>query len=309
MKKSRFSKVFWPLLAAVTGALGLWIVHSPVPPKHVPVSVDVAVEQPPASEPSAPPQGEEAQTAGAVAPALPEREAAPASPEHKPEIAIVIDDVGLNLAGSQRAIKLPGYVTLSFMPYAERLDEQTAAAREAGHELLLHMPMEPIGREDPGPGALYTTYTAAELKSRLDHALDSFEGFDGVNNHMGSRFTAYAPGMEIVMDELQKRHLFFLDSRTSAQSVGFAIAQKDGLPSVTRDVFLDDSLNPEAIKAQLAATEKVAKRKGYAVAIGHPHENTLGALEAWLPEAEKEGFTFVPVHDLLRNDIVKVNGP
>jgi uncharacterized protein len=306
MKKSRFRKLFWLFIGAGTLALALWIALAPVPPKHAPESVEVAIEQPPV--PSAEPQGDEGQTAGNIAPVSPEHEAI-MPPNHKPEIAIVIDDVGLNLAGSQRAIKLPAYVTLSFMPYAERLDEQTAAAREAGHELMLHMPMEPIGREDPGPGALYTTYTPAELKSRLDHALDSFEGFDGVNNHMGSRFTAFAPGMEIVMSELQKRHLFFLDSRTSAQSVGFSIAQKDGLPTISRDVFLDDSLTPDAIKAQLAATEKVAKRKGYAVAIGHPHENTLAALEAWLPEAEKRGFTFVPVHDLVKAQVIKVDAP
>jgi polysaccharide deacetylase 2 family uncharacterized protein YibQ len=302
MKKSRFPKIFGLFIIAVIGALVLRLTVPPVPHKYAPNSVQIAVEQLPVPE-STMPQGDEGQTAGSVA-AYPEHEKLP--PGHKPEIAIVIDDMGLNLAGSQRAIKLPAFVTLSFMPYAERLDEQTAAAREAGHELMLHMPMEPMGREDPGPGALYTTTTPAELKSRLDHALDSFEGFDGINNHMGSRFTTYAPGMEIVMNELQKRHLFFLDSRTSAQTVGFAIAQKDGLETISRDVFLDDSLSPDAIKAQLAATEKVAKHKGYAIAIGHPHDNTLGALEAWLPEAEKRGFTFVPVHDLLKTNIVKV---
>ena len=95
---------------------------------------------------------------------------------------------------------------------------------------MLHMPMEPIGREDPGPGALLTTLSPADVRARFDHALDSFDGFDGVNNHMGSRFTAYAAGMEIVIAELQKRHLFFLDSRTSAQTVGESIAlQKHGL--------------------------------------------------------------------------------
>jgi polysaccharide deacetylase 2 family uncharacterized protein YibQ len=148
-----------------------------------------------------------------------------------------------------------------------------------------------------------------EVRARMVHALDSFDGFDGMNNHMGSRFTAYTAGMEIVIDELQKRQLFFLDSRTSAQSVGAGIAEKHGLPTISRDVFLDDNLAPDAIKAQLAVTERVAKRKGHAVAIGHPHDATLAALEAWIPEAEKVGFVFVPVHNLLKAHITDVKAP
>jgi polysaccharide deacetylase 2 family uncharacterized protein YibQ len=194
------------------------------------------------------------------------------------------------------------------MPYAERLGEQTTQAREGGHELLLHMPMEPMGREDPGPGALLTTLSPDQIRARFDHALKSFDGFDGVNNHMGSRFTAYEPGMKIVIEELQKHHLFFLDSRTSAKTVGENLARAQELPTIARDVFLDDSLSPESIRAQLAATEHVARRKGYAVAIGHPHENTLQEIAAWLPEAEKRGFVFVPVHALIRGQVVQVNG-
>ena len=303
MKKSKSMRVIALfVIVAGIGGLVLRLVLSPVPHHKLTASVNVPIEKPPVPEQQTAPQGEERQTAGSIMPVLPEHEVVP-PPGHKPEIAIVIDDMGLNLSGSQRAIKLPAFITLSFMPYAERLDEQTAAAREAGHELMLHMPMEPVGHEDPGPGALFTNLPPEEVRARLDHALDSFEGFDGINNHMGSRFTADAAGMQIVAGELAKRHLFFLDSRTSAQSVGFAVAQKQGLPAVTRDVFLDDSLTPAAIKQQLAATERVAQRKGYAVAIGHPHEETLKELEAWLPQAEKQGFEFVPVHDLVKTQI------
>jgi polysaccharide deacetylase 2 family uncharacterized protein YibQ len=276
--------------------LVLWAILTTPPSPSV--SLRVPVERP-ITEEQPTPESEEKPPAITAVPVVPEHE--PVLPSgHKPQIAVVIDDMGLNLSGSQRAIKLPGYVTLSFMPYAERLDEQTTEAREAGHELMLHMPMEPIGRQDPGPGALLTTLSPADVRARFDHALDSFDGFDGVNNHMGSRFTAYTAGMEIVIGELQKRHLFFLDSRTSTQTVGQSIAEKHGLPTISRDIFLDDNLAPEAIRAQLAATERVAKRKGYAVAIGHPHEATLTALEAWLPEAEKQGFVFVPVRNLVK---------
>jgi polysaccharide deacetylase 2 family uncharacterized protein YibQ len=139
-----------------------------------------------------------------------------------------------------------------------------------------------------------------ELRQRFETALASFVGFDGVNNHMGSKFTAYPEGMEMVVDELQQRHLFFLDSRTSGKTVGETIARQHGLPTIARDVFLDDTISVDAIRAQLIETEHVARRKGYAVAIGHPHAATMDALQQWLPEAEAKGFKFVPVRELVK---------
>jgi hypothetical protein len=309
MKKRKRSGIVGLLIAIGVCALAVWIAYT-LPPPRQQLSTRVKVEQlPPEEKPVV--EGEEKAEKGVAAgislPAPAEHEVG--VPENRMEIAIVIDDMGLNLSGSQRAIKLPSYVTLSFMPYAEHLDEQTARAVDAGHELLLHMPMEPVGHDDPGPGALLTKLSPDEIRTRFDKALDSFEDFDGVNNHMGSKFSADAAGMEIVIEELQKRHLFFLDSRTSAKSVGAAIAQKHDLPNVSRDVFLDDSMTPEAVAAQLAATEKVARRKGHAVAIGHPHDVTLKALEEWIPEAEKRGFTFVPVHDFLKARMTNVSAP
>ena len=215
MKKSKLPGIVGLLIAVGIGAFAAWLAFAP-PAKPPLPPVRVKVAQAPAEEQPTP-EGEDQQLASIPMPPAPERPVVLPS-GHKPEIAIVIDDMGLNLSGSRRAMKLPGFITLSYMPYADRLDEQTAAAREGGHELMLHMPMEPIGRQDPGPGALLINLSADQLQARLDHALDSFGGFDGVNNHMGSKFTAYAPGMEIVIGELQKRHLFFLDSRTSAQS-------------------------------------------------------------------------------------------
>ena len=219
-----------------------------------------------------------------------------------PAIAIVIDDVGLDLRGSRQAIALPAAVTLSYMPYATRLREQTREAQVQGHELLLHMPMEPMGHDDPGPDALLVGLPPAELQQRFTTALASFTGFDGVNNHMGSKFTADADGMALVMGELQPRHLFFLDSRTSAQSVGLTTAQRFGVPTIARDVFLDDDMTAAAVRRQLEQTEKLASRKGYAVAIGHPHPATLQALADWLPQAQARGFVFVPLHDLVAGD-------
>ena len=306
MKKSRIKKglkiAFW--LIFVLGGLFVAL----VPPSHTPpTSVTVKVQQPPADIVLAEPPvtgGEEASavTGGetVTVPVAPVEKETPLPKGLRPKIAIVIDDVGLDIKGSEKAIKLPATVTLSFLPYAMRLREQTKAARDAGHELLLHMPMQPIGHEDPGPGALVVDLPMRDLQQRFEDALASFAGFDGVNNHMGSKFTAYADGMTMVMDELQQRHLFFFDSRTSAQSVGKKIAQEKGLPTVSRDVFLDDDQTPDAIRSQLEATERVARHKGYAVAIGHPHAATMDVLMAWTKEADKRGFDLVPLHDLVK---------
>ena len=292
-KKLQF--VFW--LMVVLGFL--WAALMPhgtdlAPSNAVTIQVDRVAEIPVPPNPTQPVQSGDVVTV----PVVPEQEP---SSLHKVKIAIVIDDVGVDLKGSERAImSLPPSVTLSFLPYAVRLREQTKQARELGHELLLHMPMEPLGHEDPGPGALLVDLPMRDLQQRFETALASFTGFDGVNNHMGSKFTAYAEGMDMVVAELQQRNLFFLDSRTSPQSLGEKIARQKGLPTLSRDVFLDDEETPEALRAQLEATERVAQRKGYAIAIGHPHAVTLDALQSWIPEAQKRGVEFVPLKNLLK---------
>lgn len=218
----------------------------------------------------------------------------------RPLLAIVIDDVGIDRPRSRRAWELPGPITLSFLPYAKDLREQARAARARGNELMLHMPMEPNGHADPGPNALLVSLSDTEIRQRVTIDLDSFEGYVGVNNHMGSRFTASRPGMEIVLRLLKARGLLFLDSRTTAQSVGDALAQELGVPSITRNVFLDDDESLSAVRRKLAETEEVARRQGFAVAIGHPHENTLQALAEWLPGVAGKGFALAPLTAALR---------
>ena len=143
----------------------------------------------------------------------------------RPLIAIVIDEVGIDRPRSRRAWELPGPLTMSFLPYARDLPEQARAARARGHELMLHLPMEPSGRNDPGPNALLVSLPDVDLRQRTTAALDSFDGYAGVNNHMGSRFTTFRPGMETVLRQLKGRGLMFHDSRPSPQSVGEQVAQ------------------------------------------------------------------------------------
>ena len=218
----------------------------------------------------------------------------------RPLVAVVIDDVGLDRPRSKRAWELPGPLTMSFLPYAKDLREQAKAARAKGHELMLHLPMEPNGRNDPGPNALLVSLSDAELRQRTTAALDSFEGFAGVNNHMGSRFTAFKPGMETVLRQLKGRGLMFLDSRTSAQSVGDQLAQEMGVPSIVRHVFLDDEETLDAVRKKLAEAEAIARRQGFVVVIGHPHEATLQALGEWLPGVQGKGLALAPATAVLR---------
>ncbi|MCH7931238.1 MAG: divergent polysaccharide deacetylase family protein [Proteobacteria bacterium] len=222
--------------------------------------------------------------------------AAPAAGEGAPMIAIVIDDLGVARAQSQRAIELPGPLTLAFFPHAPDLPEQTAVARRAGHELLLHLPMEPDDpEENPGPDALMTGLDEPELRARVHAMFASFGAYVGVNNHMGSRFTGDAPAMAIVLEAVAARGLLFLDSRTTDESVAEGLARDMGIPAAWRDVFIDHEPDGAMIDARLAELEAVARERGFAVGIAHPRPRTLDALAAWLPGIAKRGFILVPI--------------
>lgn len=212
-----------------------------------------------------------------------------------PRIALLIDDMGLAQALSARAEALPAEVTLSYLPYAPKLQVQVAQAAKKGHEIMLHLPMEPIGKENPGPNALWTSMNDDQIRSTTAAALDSFSGYSGVNNHMGSRMTQDRNKMDVVVQLLRERGLSFVDSRTTPRSVALQAARAVGVPAAGRDIFLDDSQDPEAVQGELAKLEAVARRKGVALAIGHPHPVTLSALESWIPAAKAKGFHFVPV--------------
>jgi len=221
----------------------------------------------------------------------------------RPMIAIVLDDVGVNRRGARRAIGLPAPLTLAFMTYAVGLPEMTAAAREAGHELMLHVPMQPVSEAmDPGPNVLRDDLLPAELVQRLAWGLDRYDGYVGINNHMGSRFTASREGMSLVMDELKARGLLFLDSLTAGNSVAGEMAALRGVPYAVRDVFLDNQPEvPAAIHRQLAILEQTARERGYAIGIGHPHDGTLDALAQWIPEMQARGFALVPISTIVRH--------
>ncbi len=211
-------------------------------------------------------------------------------------IAIVLDDVGAAPGDVAGAVALPAAITLSIMTYAPNAARVADAARKAGHEIMVHVPMEPINRDaDPGKNALLVNLSSDEIQQRLDWDLAQFQGYVGINNHMGSRFTQNAAGMQVVLEALKARGLLFLDSRTIASSVGDTLAGQLGVTHLKRDVFLDDVIDEADIRHELARAEAVARKQGFAIAIGHPHPDTVEALRQWIPEAKARGFVLVPI--------------
>jgi polysaccharide deacetylase 2 family uncharacterized protein YibQ len=234
--------------------------------------------------------------------------AAPAVSGNRPLVAVVIDDLGLDRRRSARTASLPGPLTLAWLPYAPEVTRQAAAARAAGHELLLHAPMQPQGRENPGPRALTTDLPPDEIRRRVAGYLALLPEAVGLNNHMGSQFTRDASAMAPVIAELKSRDLLFLDSRTALDSVAASVARAADLPHAVRDVFLDNELSPEYLNARLAELEAVARRLGTAIAIGHPHEVTLDALEPWLGSLSARGLTLAPLTAIVQRRSVSQVG-
>jgi polysaccharide deacetylase 2 family uncharacterized protein YibQ len=244
-----------------------------------------------------------------------EPEEEPATPAHMPVwqknavpvelhpgkayVALVIDDMGVNVAKSRDMLGLPVPLTLAFLPYANDVDEMATAGRDRGHELMVHIPMEPL---DPtinaGKNVLKTSLSQDELVQEINANLSRFTGYVGINNHMGSRFTQDVPALQELMKVLKERELLLLDSKTIGGSQAYTVAKVMGIPALERDVFLDDDPSLAGVRGQLKLLESVAARKGYAIAIGHPKTDTLQALKEWLPGLEQKNIQIVPISAL-----------
>ena len=203
----------------------------------------------------------------------------PAAPP--PMVAIIMDDLGINKKYWKEIFSLKYPITLSILPHQAFSSELAKRAHKEGNEIILHIPMEPIDylSHDPGPGALFVSMTEEELKETLLSDLSSVPYICGVNNHMGSLFTQDKDKMEIVLGEINKRGLFFVDSRTTPNSLAFDTAVGMGVPSLKRSVFLDNERNVGKIKARIGELIREAKANGFAVGICHPYPETIKALE------------------------------
>lgn len=220
----------------------------------------------------------------------------------RPRIAIVIDDLGDSLATAQKVLALAPAVTVAVIPFRADSTAVAAAAVARGREVILHLPLEPerAAAMTGGSGFLRTAMEPAHLESQLERDLRAVPYIIGVNGHMGSRFTRDPRAMRTLLLALRERGLFFLDSKTSPESVAAEIAAGVRVPFAERNVFLDHDPSPAAVARSLALAASVARDTGQAIAIGHPHHSTLAALATWLPEAERRGFDIVPLSALVR---------
>jgi len=230
------------------------------------------------------------------APAGPEASPTPARPAR---VALVIDDLGRSVDDLVPLEKLGVPITYSVLPFQENTAAVAAQLRSRREEILLHLPMQAKNGENPGPGALRLGMTDDQLRTGTLAALQAVPGAVGVNNHMGSGLSVDARAMSAILRVLSSRGLFFLDSRTSPESVGYRTAMALGVPAAERQVFLDSDPGPAAVHEQFQRLLDLARARGAAVAIGHPHPDTLAVLTDEVPRARSQGYDFVPVSFLL----------
>ncbi len=222
---------------------------------------------------------------------------------NKPKIAIVIDDMGIDIFKSKQMLEIPEIYNFSYLTYAKNLQSQIDYAKSVGKEILLHIPMESVKKFKAADyGGTYLTTEKSPVKNLevFKSMLGDITGYIGINNHMGSKFTSNYKQLYSIVNELKNMGLMFLDSKTINSSKGDEIASKIKLPYISRDVFLDDSDNVDDILKSLKHLENIAIEKGYVVAIGHPKTNTITAIKTWLKET-KQKYSFVPISFLIDN--------
>jgi len=220
--------------------------------------------------------------------------------KRKPKIAIIIDDLGYNKDIAHSFIESGVPLTLSVFPLAPFTHAICLDAAAHGCDVMLHLPMEPKGypRVRPGPGALFLHMTDKKMRQILRRDLKAVPYACGVNNHMGSAFTECKNKMLVVLKELKRHGLFYVDSRTSALTVGFKLAEQLGIPSAQRNVFLDNDTDEKSIRIQMERLFSMARHKGMAIGIGHPYVETLKVIRRYAPHL-KENFDVVPVAELV----------
>lgn len=218
-------------------------------------------------------------------------------------VAVVIDDMGVSVPHTRDILSLEKPITASFLTYGAANRKQVKEAKEKGFEVMLHVPMMPHAKADLAPVTLSPDMQEDEIKNDFEQMLDRYKGLGmkGINNHMGSLFTEDEKSLGYVMQILKDRNLFFLDSKTTAKSVGAKVAAEYGVPYIARDVFLDNENDYNYIMGQLRQTEKIAHMRGYAVAIGHPRSQTYLALRDWMKELPERRIRLVRLGDLVRD--------
>ncbi len=285
MRKSIQKKRFWEhwffrlltLLLALTGGMFLAEILMPVAVEQAPPPENIRVAP---AEPKAP----SAKTKAAL------------------RVSIIIDDIGQGTAPVKKLLELDIPLTFAVLPGRPHSMDTARMIGSAGHEVMLHLPMEPENRRrnNPGKTALMLSQSEYEIRSAVREMINATPNVAGMNNHMGSLFTKDGKKMRIVLDEAKKAGLFFVDSYTTPESVALKTARAMGVKSAGRKIFLDNDRDRKKIKAAISRVIKIAKRDGYAVAIGHPYPETISALAEMKAEMKASGVELVFASDVVR---------
>ncbi len=214
-----------------------------------------------------------------------------------PQVAIVMDDLGVSKHLAEEVLDINAPITLSILPHETYTKWIAEKGHRKGHEIIAHVPMEAKEPYHLGKGGLHRWMTEDEIKKTLDDALNSIPHIIGVNNHMGSAFTEDERAMGVVLSEIGKRGLFFLDSLTSSGSVGMRLSKAHRVKAIKRDIFLDDEDDPLKIKDQWERLVRIAKKDGYAIALAHPRQNTIRFLKGTASRDKR--VRIVPISSLL----------
>lgn len=223
------------------------------------------------------------------------------------QLAIVIDDIGYRKEDSA-IYKLPQEVNVAIIPSSPHATLRAKEAFKQERDILIHLPMQPLGNMSVEKGALKTGMSRTEVKELIDNAIEKVPYAIGLNNHMGSAATADRVLMEYLMELLTKNKLFFLDSRTNSKSIGAETAINYGIPALKRHIFLDDSNLLEDVQKQFNYAVHYAKKYGLAILIGHPRPNSIKVLKHGIKHLPKD-IKLVKMSHLWRNDKITPEQP
>lgn len=225
------------------------------------------------------------------------------SQAHSAQLVIIIDDIGNNYAQGSAMAGLKGHLTLAFLPHTPHAKKLALEAFQKNKEIILHAPMENSTSAPLGPGALTHGLSKDEFQATLNKAISSLPNVQGVNNHMGSALTQNTKAMGWVMEILKQHQLYFIDSLTSPKSIAYQQALKYHLPALKRQVFLDNDINEAALNRQWNKALKIAKKKGHAILIGHPYDESYKFLAKKIPQLKAEGIELIPASQVFLQDV------
>lgn len=218
-----------------------------------------------------------------------------------PKVAFIIDDLGYETEVAKKMMELEFPIALSILPFLQYSEFIAEEGKKKNQEIMLHIPMEPNNSDaDPGPGAIKSYMSEEEIRQAVRGSIFNFPYVVGVNNHMGSKITEDRKIMKIILEEIKRYDLFFIDSVTTRNSIAYEVAQEMEIKSAVRSVFLDNENGIEYIKGQMLEIQETALREGEVIAIGHGRINTFYVLKLIIPELIKAGIEIVPVSELVK---------